>query len=619
MDINLLEKISEEEYAMLSIWRDSYAWDEEIENGCKILGIKEILSRSWAVNNENLYHLLGDNLIITKEFTYEKSHDQLMDELEDMIDGRGRFGRADRQGWRFSRNFTDWFQSKFKTKCVPWNPISQRYEYEDEKAEQEANEIYNIRDGMHQLISYWTLAENRYEGPNFTVELKDGKKYTVSQGCKPMKALAKIAEAYDIEGFEDFRICHSLVHNQRKIVGEISLSIHPLDYWTMSDNTNGWDSCMSWENYGGYRQGTVEMMNSPSVVVAYISSKEPMKIDNLNWNNKKWRQLFIVDKKLILGIKSYPYYNDTLSIEITKWLKELAETNMGWQYFGDVDGEPMKYGFESFLNPDHMDDTSRIKFNFYADNMYTDVGCLDWHPMYVNKNIHENGDIEGSYSTVNCNNVSIIQFDYNYSGDSQCMSCGAISPPLTSESSLCCENCQMTLRCDECGYHVDYDDYYHLNGYRLCEECWNEKVRDCIYCEEPHFKDDMLKVFIRIPLSKEYQNKLIENGYDEPEEGEEIYGILSEPVYLCEYHKDQFCETGLKNNDCIHKCSIKYEFGGQYYIDASNIIVNEYRWEECSPWTFADKLEEAQITGDYDGLATQFHYHINFKNCKELS
>jgi hypothetical protein len=360
-------------------------------------------------------------------------------------------------------------------------------------------------------------------------------------------------------------------------------------------------------------------MNSPSVVVAYISSKEPMKVGDLNWNNKKWRQLFIVDEKIILGIKSYPYYNDFLTVEITKWLKELAETNMGWQYFGDVDGEPMKYNFESFLNPDHMDDQSRIKFNFYADNMYTDVGCLDWHPMYVNKNIHENGDIEGSYSTVNCNNVSIIQFDYNYSGDSQCMSCGKISPPLTSESSLCCENCQMTLRCDECGYPIDYDEHYRLHGYRLCESCWDEKVRDCIYCEEPHFKDDMLKIFIRMPLSKEYQNKLIEEGYDEPEEGEEMYGVLSEPIYLCDYHKDQFCKTGLKDNDYIHKCSMKYNYGEQYYIDASNILVDEYEWTEHLPWTFADKLEEAQKTGDYDGLVTEFYYHINFRPCKELS
>ena len=111
---------------------------------------------------------------------------------------------------------------------------------------------------------------------------------------------------------------------------------------------------------------------------------------------------------------------------------------------------------------------------------------------------------------------------------------------------------------------------------------------------------------------------MIEDGYDEPKEDEEIYGILSEPVYLCDYHKEQFCEKGLKNNDYIHKCLMRYEFGEQYYIDASNILVDEYDWEEYLPWTFANKLEEAQTTGDYDGLATQFCYHINFKHCKEL-
>jgi hypothetical protein len=63
---------------------------------------------------------------------------------------------------------------------------------------------------------------------------------------------------------------------------------------------------------------------------------------------------------------------------------------------------------------------------------------------------------------------------------------------------------------------------------------------------------------------------------------------------------------------------MRYEFGEQYYIDASNILVDEYEWGEYLPWTFADRLEEAQKTGDYDGLATQFCYHINFKYCKEL-
>lgn len=617
MDINLLEKISDEEYAMLSMWRDGYGWDEDESSDCQTVDVKEVLAKSWAIHNKDLYRLLGGNLIVTKQFTYEKSHDQLVDELENMIDGRGRYGRVDREGWRFSRNFINWYHSTFISPHAEWNDESYRYEYEDEETEIRAREIIKIRDGLAQLISYWTLAENKYDGEAFVIELKDGKKYTVSTGCKPMKALAKIAEAYNIEGFEDFRICHSLVHNQRKIVGDISLSIHPLDYWTMSDNTNGWDSCMSWENYGGYRQGTVEMMNSPSVVVAYMSSKEPMRIGDLNWNNKKWRQLFIVDKKVILGIKSYPYYNDPLTVEIIKWLKELAETNMGWQYFGDVDDEPIQYKSEAFYNPDHMDDSHRIKFNFYSNNMYTDVGCLEWHPMYVSKDIHENGDIEGSYKIYPCSGTPLIVFDYNYSGDSQCISCGLIDPPLASESCLCCESCQVTQRCDECGYRVD-DDYYYLDGYRLCEECWSEKVRDCIYCEEPHFKDDMLKVFVRIPLSKEYQNKLVEDGYDEPRDGEEIHGILSEPVYLCGYHKDQFCERGLKNNDYIHKCLMRHEFGEQYYIDASNILVDEYDWEEYLPWTFANKLEEAQTTGDYDGLATQFCYHINFKHCKEL-
>ena len=76
-----------------------------------------------------------------------------------------------------------------------------------------------------------------------------------------MRVLSKIATAYNLPGFEDFRIAQSLVTNQANLKGYITLSIHPLDYMTMSDNNCGWDSCMSWQEEGCYRQGTVEMMN----------------------------------------------------------------------------------------------------------------------------------------------------------------------------------------------------------------------------------------------------------------------------------------------------------------------------------------------------------------------
>jgi hypothetical protein len=112
------------------------------------------------------------------------------------------------------------------------------------------------------------------------VSPKDGSKVTITLGMKFMKALGKVVEAYNLdqEMFEEFRIAHSQILNDKKLSGRLCLSIHPLDYMTMSDNESDWGSCMSWREGGCYRRGTVEMMTSPVVVVAYLKSEIDMNL-----------------------------------------------------------------------------------------------------------------------------------------------------------------------------------------------------------------------------------------------------------------------------------------------------------------------------------------------------
>ena len=101
-----------------------------------------------------------------------------------------------------------------------------------------------------------------------------------------------LSDIADMEAiFEQMRIKHSQILNKKRLKGTLCLSIHPLDYITISDNNCDWDSCMTWTGDdcpGEYRLGTLEMMNSPSVVVAYLDSKEPYHPldDGRAWSNK---------------------------------------------------------------------------------------------------------------------------------------------------------------------------------------------------------------------------------------------------------------------------------------------------------------------------------------------
>lgn len=130
----------------------------------------------------------------------------------------------------------------------------------------------------------------------------NGKTLVLHEGQKIFKAIEQVCKLFDIYNYQDdlkeARLAYSRALNDKKIKGTLCLSIHPLDYMTMSDNDYGWQSCMNWRLGGCYHAGTIEMMNSPSVIVAYIEGTRdwyPVPTPNKKWSNKKWRELFIID------------------------------------------------------------------------------------------------------------------------------------------------------------------------------------------------------------------------------------------------------------------------------------------------------------------------------------
>lgn len=549
----LLNTITHKEYEFLEKYREYYAWYDDPSSKCNTVPVREVLGE-WARVKDDLYKMFSEQLTISKQFSYTKPNDELRSEMYDAVDQHSKLGRAGRNGWEFYKSYKNWIKETF--------PIhsSSRYRYYELEPQQIEEDRVNrpIYHNLHLLIDVDTLVNNEYKGETFTIILPDGKPYTIREGCKPMRALAKIAESFKIPKFEDFRICHSLVHNQKRIKGELTLSIHPLDYWTMSDNDCGWESCMNWRDCGGYRQGTVEMMNSPCVIVAYIAAKEPMHIDhNYEWNSKKWRQLFIVNKEVILGIKDYPYHNPELSDMIAQWIKELAEENLGWKYCTEKP-EHFVQGVEVH-NPKDIDKIG-FKLVFCSNHMYTDVGALPYHPMYLGEELTAESSAVHKYS--NGNKV----WEFNYSGASQCVSCGELDPHLAEDSSLCCEKCEDIIRCCECGYALSRGEEYTIGEYHLCEECWQNCTTTCTACEETDFSDNMQPITLIPRLSEEQQDILCALWNQPKEEDKQLFllssdeGFWHELCYTClanfsERYLKPGCEVFfVKTNYTWHKC-----------------------------------------------------------------
>lgn len=379
------------------------------------------LLRYWNEAKLNWFHTFGDKLILKKPICY----------TEDVADTEDRM-----------RELT----------------LTPEYKEIYETLKKKLYELFHYGHEYYEVLSLLdpaTLASNYYIG--FDTTLSFPKPIKIQHGCKPLRTLHKILHAMDFpeETFEVFRIAHSQVLNSRKVYGTLCLSIDPLDYITMSDNDLGWDSCMRWMDNGEYHGGTIEMMNSPTVLMAYIEADEPFYPcgDCYPFSNKKWRQLIIADPTIILGNRHYPFECPEVEKEALLWTKSLMDAS----------------SFQDSIVPIYNHNPN-ISIN--TDIMYNDVygarnGILPKKPVPVN---------------------------INYSGVRNCMCCGNPIEDDCPAEWVICPDCANVHTCDCCGSYIPDSEPYWSNddGEYFCRDCVEcREITFCGRCDQPHFDNDI--------------------------------------------------------------------------------------------------------------------------------
>ena len=119
----------------------------------------------------------------------------------------------------------------------------------------------------------------------------------------------------------------SRVLQKDKIEGTLCLSIHPIDYLSLSENAHNWRSCHALD--GEYRAGNISYMQDSSTIICYIKSDEKYILPNfpcdIEWNSKKWRMLLFVDQtqNLIMAGRQYPYEESTILPKIKDYLNDI--------------------------------------------------------------------------------------------------------------------------------------------------------------------------------------------------------------------------------------------------------------------------------------------------------
>lgn len=452
---NLFGMISEEERNYMNDYIQRYA----PQDGYNVAQapLQEVLRHWEEAKSKHLARMFNGNLILEREIEYEMSIDELYNRFQSLRNSKvsSFYNSLYDLFWR-NREFEDF-----------------RYDGRNHVYE---NNKHNCESTYCFLSNIEALLENRWIFEEIRLPLPNGKNFKVTPGTKVTRILGRLAKAWDLPNWDAVLEAQSLALTTKKTKGKVCISIHPLDYMTMSDNSENWDSCMNWKYNGSYRAGTIEMMNSPYVVVAYLKSSFN-KLDDF-WNSKVWRELFIVHEDVITNVKPYPYANEWLTKYICSWLKDLAEASN----FSHYNNKIMLLAENSDYDDEYFN-KNNVEFRFYTNTMYNDTGRANqW--IYLRDGLKD--------KTVKV----------NYSGYRSCIWCGEITNNFDCENELLCYDCesQEQFYCEECGTRISDEEAYCINGNYYCYDCFCELV---VYPydsqNEPCYKEDCEEIFIKLP------------------------------------------------------------------------------------------------------------------------
>ena len=393
----------------------------------------DYILRCWNESKQDLFKIFGGQFILEREVELEEPNHIVSNRLSESS-----------AVWQFLDGFYSYI-------C---------------KCDREGCYNYHQWALLTNLITYDRLAENVFHFYNSEVKsetfIVEGKKIVLQEGTKITRFLKKFSEAAGIDGYEEFRIAHSMILNTKKMRGILCLSIHPLDYMTMSDNASTWTSCMSWKEHGCYRQGTVEMMNSKVAIVAYLKSNERdfTMPGNYIWNNKKWRSLFIVDEDVICNVKAYPYQSNDLVRVVDEWLLDLVKKSGLNREYCETYERIIPWEDKTYGNG------NSIRFCFETDAMYNDIEHDDTIKRF------------GFVGKETNSNTTIF-----YSGNSECMWCGSTCGDFETEEWLVCWDCYEDERpvCPICGEHFYEEDGYYLNDDFICPCCYDTRTVEDVW------------------------------------------------------------------------------------------------------------------------------------------
>ena len=281
----------------------------------------------------------------------------------------------------------------------------------------------------HDNIRIGYLEKESYKDKNINIlDIK------IKGGEKTIKLIGKLVKKSgfdDMESFEKWRNKMSDITTAITTKSKLVISIHPLDFLSLSDNNSSWNSCYQLIGGGMHKEATITHMNSNCAVVAYLESSTPFEVEGFRIPNKNYRQLFYVHKDIICGGRSYPFGDAALTEQIIDILQKLVYNNLKWKY---------QYPFQKYRDMLPIESNSNIVDPSYRGWDVRDYGNHIY--LYLGHKSGYNDIVEHKDEDFYCVRNWVPKNKYiRVTGPLTCVKCGKIHKPIDYNV--------LTLSCDE--------------------------------------------------------------------------------------------------------------------------------------------------------------------------
>ena len=331
----------------------------------------------------------------------------------------------------------------------------------------------------------------------------------VPKGMKILRAFKFFCN--DKELLNDIQSVASMAIQNDKITGTLCLSVHPLDYLSVSENAHNWRSCHALD--GEYRAGNLNYMGDRCTIICYLRSNHKTELprfpEDIKWNSKKWRMLLFFDEEydFMMAGRQYPFFENSLLIPIKHAIEETFETKFsGWfdtyhtydvlESFIDEPDESNKYEisynnpyipvggrllrYRKFVqdNPGTLQFNDLLESSTYTQPYYSFKLQRSWVGDYIHTPERSNYTVPKIRVGQKCTCLECGKEDITMSESFLCKHCMLIEGQTSDSDEFgTCYFCGEPFLWDEGGYIMDQWETSH----EACPYCLSEAVR-CAGC-----------------------------------------------------------------------------------------------------------------------------------------